>query len=100
METQNWNRPFAPDLLQRTGNERKQYFRERIMAHPSITNAKKELYEILDNPIPGLLVLVFGAPGVGKTTLRNIMVRDIQQKAQANPNRNPSQIPVAGIELE
>lgn len=44
--------------------------------------------------------MVIGAPGVGKTTVRKAMVRDLTTAFLAQPNRDAGHLPSAGIELE
>jgi len=58
------------------------------------------LMSTLNQPIDGQIIMVIGAPGVGKSTVRKTMVRDVTANFLAQPARNPGHIPIAGIELE
>ncbi|NJO82889.1 MAG: AAA family ATPase [Blastochloris sp.] len=48
----------------------------------------------------GQIIMVIGAPGVGKTTVRKAMVRDLTTQFLAQPELHPGHLPVAGSELE
>jgi hypothetical protein len=91
---------FPPELLDQSAQTRQQYFKGKLVAHRSIVSAHAALLSTLNYPIDGQIVMVIGAPGVGKTTVRKAMVRDITADFLARPNPNPGHIPVAGIELE
>ena len=78
----------------------KAQFRDKRVVHPMIARAREELMATLNNPIDGQIIMVIGPPGVGKTTLRQTMVRDLNKAFAAQPDRNPGHIAVAGIELE
>jgi len=96
----NTTRPFPLALLDETVEARKAHFKNKIVAHRNIVEAHKMLMSILNHPIDGQIVMLIGAAGVGKTTVRKAMVRDLTAQFLAQEERHPSQIPVAGIELE
>jgi hypothetical protein len=91
---------FPLELLEAPPEARKTYFRNKLVAHPSIVNAHALLMSALCHPIDGQIVMVIGAPGVGKTTVRKAMVRDLTTAFLAQPDRHLGHLPVAGIELE
>src|SRR5882724_276441 len=91
---------FPLELLEKTVKARQQYFKNKVVAHRSIISAHTMLMSTLNHAIDGQIVMVIGAPGVGKTTVRKAMVRDITTHFLAQPDRDPGHIPVAGIELE
>lgn len=91
---------FPAELLEAAPEMRKAYFSSKVVAHPSIVHAHRQLMSTLHHPIDGQIVMVIGAPGVGKTTVCKAMVRDLTTAFVAQPNRHPAHIPVAGIELE
>ncbi len=91
---------FPLELLEAPSEARKTYFRNKVVAHPSIVHAHTLLMSALQHPIDGQIVMVIGAPGVGKTTVRKVMVRDLTTAFLAQPDRHPGHLPVAGIELE
>lgn len=91
---------FPLELLEAPSEARKAYFRDKVVAHPSIVHAHTLLMSALRHPIDGQIVMVIGAPGVGKTTVRKAMVRDLTTAFLAQPDRHPGHLPVAGIELE
>lgn len=55
----------APHLV-----ERLDHFRNFTMAHARLLTARDELMDAIDGAAPGSLVLVLGATGVEKMTLR------------------------------
>ena len=91
---------FPVELLEGPVEDRKRYFKNKIVAHRSIVRAHSQLMSTLNNPIDGQIIMVIGAPGVGKTTVRKAMVRDITTTFLAQPSPDPAHIPIAGIELE
>lgn len=91
---------FPLELLQASAEARKAYFSSKVVAHPSIVHAHTLLMSALRHPMDGQIVMVIGAPGVGKTTVRKAMVRDLTTQFLAQPERHPGHLPVAGIELE
>jgi hypothetical protein len=91
---------FPLELLQASAEARKAYFSSKVIAHPSIVHAHTLLMSALRHPTDGQIVMVIGAPGVGKTTVRKAMVRDLTTQFLAQPERHPGHLPVAGIELE
>jgi hypothetical protein len=100
MNDMTWTRLFPVTLLDESVEVRKQYFKNKIIAHRNIINAHSMLMSTLKHPIDGQIVMLIGAAGVGKTTVRKAMVRDLTQQFLAQSEREPAHIPVAGIELE
>jgi len=94
------NPQFPLELLEQPSEVRKIYFKNKVVAHPSIVSAHALLMSALSHPIDGQIVMVIGAPGVGKTTVRKAMVRDLTTVFLAQPDRHPGHLPAAGIELE
>lgn len=91
---------FPLELLEAPSEARKTYFRNKVVAHPSIVHAHTLLMSALRHPIDGQIVMVIGAPGVGKTTVRKAMVRDLTTAFLAQLDHHPGHLPAAGIELE
>jgi len=100
MTPQLTERSFPLDLLAASPAKRKQYFKSKIVAHRSIREAHTTLMSTLNHPIDGQIIMVIGAPGVGKTTVRQAMVRDLTTRFLKRGEIDPGHIPVAGIELE
>lgn len=95
-----WDRPFPRSLLEQSPQQKKTYFKEKIVAHRAIRLAKEQLFRTLNNPIEGQIIMVIGAPGVGKSTLRRVMVRDLMRECKHDPTFHAGTIPVTGMELE
>jgi AAA domain len=89
---------FPRELLARPARERVQYFKEYIVAHPVLKEARVRLLQIIREPADGLLVFVLGPSGVGKTTLRCKFQEKIVEGAGTRMEADPGHIPVVGVE--
>lgn len=94
------DRPFPKTLLRQSPQQKKTYFKAKIVAHRAIRLAKEQLFRTLNNPIEGQIIMVIGAPGVGKSTLCQVMVRDLMRECEHDPAFHAGTIPVTGMELE
>ncbi len=90
---------FPQELLSRPIEERLAYFKNKIIAHPKLSDLYTELLEEINHPVDISLIMIYGPTGVGKTTLRKRLERELMLMAQADPHRNPGHIPVAGLEV-
>lgn len=89
---------FPQSLLTASTPERLKYFEQKIVAHPRLKEVYQMLLEAIDQPTGGSLIFVFGPTGVGKTTLRLRVERQLTEVALPNLMQDPSWIPVVGIE--
>lgn len=84
---------FPPTLLAQPWPERLKYFHNYIMAHPNLVTARERLLAAIRDLEPNSLVLVLGATGVGKTTLRigieKALIEDLEEAMAADPGRLP-----------
>jgi len=90
---------FPQQLLTQSIEERLAYFENKIIAHPKLNDLYQEILETINHPVDVSLLMIYGPTGVGKTTLRERLQQELTAAAQAEPDRNPGHIPVAGLEV-
>src|ERR1700730_12160995 len=88
------NRILPANLLEQNCKARVDYFRSYAIAHPRLVEAKDRLLAAIRESARNTLILVLGATGVGKTTLRlgieRILVKDAIKELVADPGRAPA----------
>jgi energy-coupling factor transporter ATP-binding protein EcfA2 len=93
-------KPLFPEfLLERSADERLTYFRNRVIAHEALIEARDQLLQLLRHPATGLVVLVYGPSGVGKTTLALKVLRLLLKEGMARMEREPGHIAAGYMEL-
>ncbi len=90
---------FPQQLLRQSIEERVTYFEKKIIAHPKLSDLYQEILESINHPVDISLLMIYGPTGVGKTTLRQRLQRELMAAAQAEPDRDPGHIPVVGLEV-
>jgi archaellum biogenesis ATPase FlaH len=89
---------FPRELLEQSIEERLHYFDKVVVAHQILKQTYDDLRHAIRHPASASIILVFGPTGVGKTTLRQQIERQLIKDALANPDANPGHIPVVGME--
>lgn len=89
---------FPSQLLSEPIDQRLQYFKAKIIAHPCLKEAYDQLIQTIYHPTGASLVFVFGPTGVGKTTLRHRVEQRLIEDAWPDLERNPGRMPMVGIE--
>src|SRR6266849_242252 len=89
---------FPRELLERSIEERLHYFDKVVIAHQILKQTYDDLLHAIRHPASASVILVFGPTGVGKTTLRQQIERQLIKDALANLDANPGHIPVVGME--
>ena len=74
------SRAFPDELLQRPTSERLAYFRSYTVAHPQLKAVSEALRRAIQEPGGASLIFVVGPTGVGKTTLRLRIERELKQR--------------------
>ncbi len=92
------SRVFPGELLQRPTSERLGYFRSYTVAHPRLKAVSEALRRAIQEPGGASLIFVVGPTGVGKTTLRLRIEKELKQQFLAASEQEPGRIPVVGIE--
>jgi len=86
-------------LLSQPIDNRLTYFKNKVIAHPKLKDLYTEILNDINHPVEISLIMIYGPTGVGKTTLRERLERELLLKAQADPHGNPGHIPVASLEV-
>jgi len=89
---------FPRELLPQPPAARLAYFVGKVVAHPRLKDAHQALLMALQEPTPAPLILVFGPTGVGKTTLRRRIERQLIAEALPDLGNDPGRIPVVALE--
>jgi energy-coupling factor transporter ATP-binding protein EcfA2 len=74
-------RGFPLELLNSPDNERAAYFHNYTSKHPRLNEAHRALWRAIHTKIRDKIIFVFGPPGVGKTTLREGIERQLTSEA-------------------
>lgn len=90
---------FPQELLEQPVSLRYKYFENKIVAHRCLTQAHDDLLHALRYPAGASLIFVVGPTGVGKTTLRSRIERQLIADANSDPVTTPGHIPVIGMEI-
>jgi len=90
---------FPQEVLEQPIVLRHKYFENKMVAHRCLTQAHTQLLQALRYPAGASLIFVVGPTGVGKTTLRSRIERQLIADAQADPTTTPGHIPVIGMEI-
>ena len=91
-------RAFPDELLQRPMSERLAYFRSYTVAHPQLKAVSEALGRAIQEPGGASLIFVVGPTGVGKTTLRLRIERELKEQFLSAGEPEPGRIPVVGFE--
>jgi hypothetical protein len=89
---------FPPDLLACPTGARLTYFVDKVVAHPRLKEAHQALWDALHQPTGASLILVCGPTGVGKTTLRRRVERQLIEEALPALEQDPGRFPVVSLE--
>jgi hypothetical protein len=89
---------FPPELLSEPASARLAYFVGKVVAHPRLKEAHGALMSGLRRPGGASLILVLGPTGVGKTTLRLRVERQLTLEALPELERDPGRLPVVALE--
>src|SRR6266704_2605285 len=89
---------FPRELLEQSIDERLHYFDKVVIAHQILKQAYDSLLHAIRYPATASTIFVFGPTGVGKTTLRQQIERQLIKDALTNPDANPGHIPVVAME--
>lgn len=90
---------FPRELLSQPRKARLAYFREKIVAHPILKRTHNALIDAIRHPEDISLILVFGPTGVGKTTLRFRIEKQLIEDALPELEEDRGMIPVVSMEL-
>ncbi|MBI4320946.1 MAG: ATP-binding protein [Chloroflexi bacterium] len=89
---------FPRELLGQPIDARLAYFVGKVVAHPRLKEAHQALLSAIRQPAGASLILVFGPTGVGKTTLRLRVEKQLIEEALPTLREDPGRVPVVGLE--
>src|SRR6266567_8770516 len=89
---------FPRDLLAQPIATRLHYFETKVVAHQHLKEVHAILLHAIRYPAGASLIVVFGPTGVGKTTLRQRIERQLLEDAMTDPSLFPGHIPVVAME--
>jgi hypothetical protein len=89
---------FPRELLEQPVNLRRQYFETKVVAHHHLKEVHEKLLHAIRYPAGASLILVFGPTGVGKTTMRLRIEKQLIDDAVTEQLGSPGHIPVVGME--
>ena len=93
-------RPFSPNLLQASKDEKLRYFKDIIIPHRNICIILDQLLKNAIEPDDALVYLVFGVTGVGKTRLKAEFEKRLLKNFEKKIISNPGSLVVGGIEVD
>lgn len=89
---------FPPELLNSTVSERLAYFESFTVAHPKLREVYEVLMRTISEPAGASFIFVYGASGVGKTTLRKRVEQKLIELSLPYLEADRGRVPVVGIE--
>ena len=89
---------FPRELLEQPKEARLAYFLAKVVAHPRLKEVHLALMNAIRQPNGVLLILVLGPTGVGKTTLRLRIEKQLWEEAMPELEQDQGRVPVVGIE--
>lgn len=89
---------FPLELLNRPVTERIAYFENFTVAHPKLREVYEVLMRTISEPAGASFIFVYGASGVGKTTLRKRVEQKLLEKALPDLEQDRGRMPVVGVE--
>ncbi|MDP9201985.1 MAG: ATP-binding protein [Gemmatimonadota bacterium] len=89
---------FPRELLTQPTAMRLAYFTDKVVAHPRLKEVHEALLAAIHRPTETSLILVCGPTGVGKTTLRRRIEKQLIDEAWPAVEENPGRVPVVAIE--
>lgn len=92
------NTIFPLQFLKRPIAERLAYFENFTVAHPKLREVYEVLMRTIAEPAGASFIFVYGASGVGKTTLRKRVEQKLIENALSELEIDKGKIPVVGIE--
>jgi energy-coupling factor transporter ATP-binding protein EcfA2 len=91
---------FPRYLLKRSNDERREYFTNYTVAHPRLVQICEEILWAIYDSLPGTIILLYGATGVGKSTVLRGVEKVLIENALPDLQRDPGRLPVVKIHIK
>jgi hypothetical protein len=89
---------FPAELLSQPATDRVRYFRQLAIRHPRLGEVYERVIQAIREPASAGLVVVYGPTGVGKTTLRLRVQRQLMDTLRVELEQDPGRLAVVGLE--
>ena len=89
---------FPLELLNCSVTERIAYFENFTVAHPKLREVYEVLMRTISEPAGASFIFIYGASGVGKTTLRKRVEQKLLEKVLPDLEQDRGRMPVVGVE--
>lgn len=86
---------FPRELLNKSYEERRAYFKLFMVAHPKLVKAEKQILNIIQEPADAGVIFLVGPTGIGKTTLQKQVIKRLIEKEMSSLKKNPGRIVAA-----
>jgi hypothetical protein len=90
---------FDKALLTGPPAGRLQHFRTYVAKHQRLTSVDEQITAALREPAGAGFIFLVGPTGIGKSTIRDVIIRRFITEAMAEMLADPGFIPIAGIEI-
>lgn len=95
--TEEINQAFPPGLLTQPPRLRAAYFKEQIFSHYLFQETLEAVKQAIDYGEEGQLILLFGPTGVGKTTLKDKLLKDVLSESWEEMEADPGWLAAASL---
>lgn len=89
---------FPRELLSQPLGVKLAYFESKIVAHPALAEAYTSLLHAIRYPAGASLIFVYGPTGVGKTTLRRRVEKQLIEEALPSMEKDLGLVPIVAME--
>lgn len=87
------------DLLTWSADKRLEFFTKTFIRHPKLEEAHNQLMNILQTPGERYIIFIVGPTGVGKTTVRRGVEKEIVTRLMPDLERNPGRLAYVSTEV-